>query len=131
MFYYLVCLSIKTINLKNETLSKERLRLEEELRRARLECEELLKGKTNEEREMANQIAALQKQFEASQRASAEHDRIMRQLTREREKLQLEIENTQKQASEVQKAVLRDSSCFRCRCSRLSQPVLPVDGYLP
>ncbi|XP_057208333.1 desmoplakin-B isoform X1 [Triplophysa rosa] len=103
-------LNVSTVEMErlqrvNETLSKERLRLEEELRRARLECEELLKGKKNEEREMANQIAALQKQFEASQRASAEHDRIMRQLTREREKLQLEIENTQKQASETSSVI--------------------------
>lgn len=84
-----------------ESLTKDRLRLEEELRSMRLEHEEFLKDKNRGNREMAEQVAALQKQLESSQRAGAEHDRLMRQLSREREKLQLEIENVQKQAREV------------------------------
>uniref|UniRef100_A0A8C1NKQ1 Desmoplakin b n=1 Tax=Cyprinus carpio TaxID=7962 RepID=A0A8C1NKQ1_CYPCA len=89
----------------NETLSKDRLRLEEELHSVRLEYDELLKNNKRGEQEMTEQIAALQKQLESSQRAGAEHDRLMRQLSREREKLQVEIENVQKQARETSSVI--------------------------
>ncbi|XP_073712567.1 desmoplakin-B [Misgurnus anguillicaudatus] len=103
----------------NETLTKDRNRLEEELRRVRLEGEELLKSKKNEDRGMAEQIALLQKQLEASQRASTEHDRLMRQLSREREKLQLEIEHTQKQASETSSIIqTSQSQCIELQKER-------------
>uniref|UniRef100_A0A8C2GF29 Desmoplakin b n=1 Tax=Cyprinus carpio TaxID=7962 RepID=A0A8C2GF29_CYPCA len=89
----------------NETLSKDHLRLEEELHSVRLEYDELLKNNKRGEREMTEQIAALQKQLESSQRAGAEHDRLMRQLSRERDKLQVEIENVQKQARETSSVI--------------------------
>lgn len=101
----------------NETLTKDRLRLEEELRSVRLEHEELLKNKKRGDRELTEQIAALQKQLESSQRAGAEHDRLMRQLSREREKLQVEIENVQKQARETS-SVIQTS---QYQCSSLEQ----------
>uniref|UniRef100_A0A672NLX0 Desmoplakin n=2 Tax=Sinocyclocheilus grahami TaxID=75366 RepID=A0A672NLX0_SINGR len=96
----------------NETLTKDRLRLEEELRSVRLEHEELLKNKKRGDRELIEQIAALQKQLESSQRASTEHDRLMRQLSREREKLQVEIENVQKQARETSSVI--QTSQYQC-----------------
>ncbi|XP_051953923.1 desmoplakin-like isoform X1 [Xyrauchen texanus] len=101
----------------NETLTKERLRLEEELRAVRLQREELLNGKKNEDREMTEQITALQKQLDVSQRAGAEHDRLIRQLSREREKLQEEIENVQKQASETSSVIKISQS----QCTELQQ----------
>ncbi|XP_056122433.1 desmoplakin-B isoform X1 [Rhinichthys klamathensis goyatoka] len=100
-----------------ETLTKDRLRLEEELRSMRLEHEELLKDKNRGNREMAEHVTALQKQLESSQRAGAEHDRLMRQLSREREKLQLEIENVQKQARETSSVIQTSQS----QCSNLQQ----------
>ncbi|XP_067274393.1 desmoplakin-B isoform X1 [Pseudorasbora parva] len=106
-----------------ETLTKDRLRLEEELRSLRLEHEELLKDKNRGNREMAEQILALQKQLESSQRAGAEHDRLMRQLSREREKLQLEIENVQKQARETSSVIQTSQS----QCSNLQ---IERDGLL-
>ncbi|XP_051952483.1 desmoplakin-like [Xyrauchen texanus] len=96
----------------SETLTKEHLRLEEELRGVRLEREELLKGKKHEDQEMAEQIAALKKQLDASQRAGAEHDRLIRQLSQEREKLQQETENVQKQASETSSVIQISQSQF-------------------
>ncbi|RXN34931.1 desmoplakin-like isoform X1 [Labeo rohita] len=101
----------------NETLTKDRLRLEEELRSVRLAHDELLQNKKRGDRELTEQIAALQKQLESSQRASAEHDRLMRQLSREREKLQVEIENVQKQARETS-TVIQTS---QYQCSSLEQ----------
>ncbi|KAK2883789.1 hypothetical protein Q8A67_017426 [Cirrhinus molitorella] len=101
----------------NETLTKDRLRLEEELRSVRLAHDELLQNKKRGDREMTEQIAALQKQLESSQRAGAEHDRLMRQLSREREKLQVEIENVQKQARETS-SVIQTS---QYQCSNLQQ----------
>ncbi|NP_001410356.1 desmoplakin-B [Danio rerio] len=100
-----------------ETLTKDRQRVEEELRAVRLEHEELLKNKKRGDREMTEQITALQKQLDSSQRAGAEHDRLMRQLSREREKLQVEIENVQKQARETSSVIQTSQS----QCSSLSQ----------
>uniref|UniRef100_A0A8C1DYS3 Desmoplakin b n=1 Tax=Cyprinus carpio carpio TaxID=630221 RepID=A0A8C1DYS3_CYPCA len=96
----------------NETLTKDRLRLEEELRSVRLEHEELFKNKKHGDRELTEQITALQKQLESSQRADAEHDRLTRQLSQEREKLQLEIENVQKQARETSSVI--QTSQYQC-----------------
>ncbi|XP_051500221.1 desmoplakin-like isoform X1 [Myxocyprinus asiaticus] len=108
---------IERLQRMNETLAKECLRLEEELRGVRLEHEELLKGKKHEDQEMAEQITALQKQLDASQRAGAEHDRLIRQLSQEREKLQQEIENVQKQASETSSVIQISQS----QCTELQQ----------
>ncbi|KAI4899136.1 hypothetical protein NFI96_013228 [Prochilodus magdalenae] len=100
-----------------ETLTKERLHLEEELRAVRLEREELLQSRRNQDEEMGAQIKALQQQLQNSQHARTEHDRLVQELSQEREKLQLEIQNVQKQASETSSLIQASQS----QCIELQQ----------
>ncbi|KAK2846086.1 hypothetical protein Q7C36_010940 [Tachysurus vachellii] len=100
-----------------ETLTKERLRLEEELRAVRLEHDKLLQGRQDEDDEMSTQMTALQQQLQNSQHARIEHDKLIQQLSQEREKLRLEIQNIQKQASETSSMIRSSQS----QCTELQQ----------
>ncbi|TSL47595.1 Desmoplakin [Bagarius yarrelli] len=100
-----------------ETLTKERLTLEEELRAVRLELDNLLQSRQVEDVEMSTQIATLQQQLQNSQQARIEHDKLIQQLSQEREKLQLEIQNIQKQASETSSLIQSSQS----QCTDLQQ----------
>lgn len=95
-----------------ETLTKERLTLEEDLRNVRSEHDKLLQGRQHEDDEMSAQITALQQQLQNSQRTRVENDKLIQHLSQEREKLQTEMQNIQKQASEV---------LINCR---MSEPVI-------
>ncbi|XP_027032923.2 desmoplakin isoform X2 [Tachysurus fulvidraco] len=100
-----------------ETLTKERLRIEEELRAVRLEHDKLLQGRQDEDDEMSTQMTALQQQLQNSQHARIEHDKLIQQLSQEREKLRLEIQNIQKQASETSSMIRSSQS----QCTELQQ----------
>ena len=84
-----------------ETLTKERLRLEEELRAARHEKEELVRARRGADDDLASQITALELQLQSSARSSREYQSLVSELSSEREKLRLEIELIQKQSIEV------------------------------
>ncbi len=84
-----------------ETQTKERLRLEEELRAARHDKEELLRSKQGCYDELSSQITALELQLQASERNNVDYRNLVSDLSSEREKLKLEIEQIQKQATEV------------------------------
>uniref|UniRef100_A0A7N8Y2W8 Desmoplakin b n=1 Tax=Mastacembelus armatus TaxID=205130 RepID=A0A7N8Y2W8_9TELE len=83
-----------------ETLSKERLKLEEEVRTARHENEELVRSKQGSNDELSSQITALELQLKASERSNVDYRNLVSELSSEREKLKLETEKIQKQASE-------------------------------
>uniref|UniRef100_A0AAR2KBH1 Desmoplakin b n=1 Tax=Pygocentrus nattereri TaxID=42514 RepID=A0AAR2KBH1_PYGNA len=108
---------VERLKKLTETLTKERLHLEEELRAIRLEREELLQGRQHEDEEMSTQIKALQQQLQNSQHARTEHDSLVQQLSQEREKLRLEIQNIQKQASETSSLIQASQS----QCTELQQ----------
>ncbi|XP_053368515.1 desmoplakin-B isoform X1 [Clarias gariepinus] len=107
----------KRLKELTESLTKERLGLEEELRAVRLEHNTLLQGKQSEDDQMSTQIAALQQQLQNSQHTRVEHDKLIQQLSQEREKLLLEMQNILKQASETSSLIQSSQS----RCTELQQ----------
>lgn len=84
-----------------EKQTKERLRLEEELRTAQQDKEELLRSKKGLDDELSSQITALELQLQASQHSNVDHRNLVTELSSEREKLKLEAEKIQKQVAEV------------------------------
>uniref|UniRef100_A0A3Q1ERP6 Desmoplakin b n=1 Tax=Acanthochromis polyacanthus TaxID=80966 RepID=A0A3Q1ERP6_9TELE len=84
-----------------ETQTKERLRLEEELRAAHHDKEELLRSKQGRDDELSTQITTLELQLQASERSNKDYHSLVSELSSEREKLKLETENMQTQATET------------------------------
>jgi len=84
-----------------ETQTKERLRLEEELRAARHDKEELLRSKKRSDDELSSQITALELQLQASERSNVDYRNLVSELSSERAKLEQEAETIQKQVTEV------------------------------
>ncbi|KAF7202861.1 desmoplakin-like [Nothobranchius furzeri] len=84
-----------------ETQTKERMRLDEELRSARQAKEELLKSKKGMDDELSSQITALELQLQASERSNLDHSNLVSEFSSEREKLKLEAEKMLKQVTEV------------------------------
>ncbi|XP_029137198.2 desmoplakin-B-like isoform X1 [Labrus bergylta] len=84
-----------------ESQTRERLRLEEELRTTRQEKVELLKTKQGHNDELSSQITALQLQLQASEHSNVDYRNLVSELSSEREKLMLEAEKIQKQATEI------------------------------
>uniref|UniRef100_A0A8C6LCI6 Epiplakin-like n=1 Tax=Nothobranchius furzeri TaxID=105023 RepID=A0A8C6LCI6_NOTFU len=86
-----------------ETQTKERMRLDEELRSARQAKEELLKSKKGMDDELSSQITALELQLQASERSNLDHSNLVSEFSSEREKLKLEAEKMLKQRLEMDK----------------------------
>ncbi|XP_016530463.1 desmoplakin-A isoform X2 [Poecilia formosa] len=86
-----------------QNLTKERLRLEEELRAVRQERDELKISKGAIDAESATQISALNVQLQTSSKRTSELQFLISDLTKEREKLKMEIEKFQKQSIETSK----------------------------
>ncbi|XP_073332986.1 desmoplakin-A-like [Pagrus major] len=84
-----------------ETQTKERLRLEEELRESRHDKEELLRSSQTSDDELSTQIAALELQLQASERSNKDYHNLVSELSSEREKLKLETKKIQNQATET------------------------------
>lgn len=84
-----------------ENQNKERLRLEEELRKAQQNKEELLQSKKGLDDELSSQVTALELQLQASERSNVDYRNLVSELSSEREKLKLEAEKIQKQVTEV------------------------------
>ncbi|XP_074523566.1 desmoplakin-like isoform X1 [Halichoeres trimaculatus] len=95
--------SVELLRLKEmtETQTKERLRLEEELRTARHDKEEALRSQQGHSEELSSQITALQLQLQTSERSNVDYSNLVSELSSEREKLKLEAEKIQKQATEI------------------------------
>uniref|UniRef100_A0A3Q1BGL8 Desmoplakin b n=1 Tax=Amphiprion ocellaris TaxID=80972 RepID=A0A3Q1BGL8_AMPOC len=92
---------LESLKEMTETQTKERLRLEEELRAAHHDKEELLRSKQGMDDELSSQITALDLQLQASERSNKDYHSLVSELSSEREKLKLETENMQTQATEV------------------------------
>ncbi|XP_068175111.1 desmoplakin-like isoform X1 [Antennarius striatus] len=84
-----------------ETQTRERLRMEGELRAAQHDKQELARSKLGIDDEFSSQIAALELQLQASERSNKDHCNLVSELSSEREKLHLETDKLQKQASET------------------------------
>ncbi|XP_070700466.1 desmoplakin-A isoform X1 [Pempheris klunzingeri] len=92
---------IEKLKTLTQNLTKERLRLEEELRAVRQERDELKFSKGTVDEESATQISALHVQLQSSTKRTAELQALINDLTKEREKLKLETEKIQKQSIET------------------------------
>ncbi|KAK9539283.1 hypothetical protein VZT92_004399 [Zoarces viviparus] len=92
---------IEKLKTLTQNLTKERLRLEEELRALRQERDELKLSKDSIDGESATQISALHVQLQSSTKRTTELQTVLSDLTREREKLKLEIDKFQKQSIET------------------------------
>ncbi|CAI5636937.1 unnamed protein product [Oreochromis niloticus] len=84
-----------------EAQTKERLRLDEELRTTRHEKDELLRAKQGSDDELSSQITALELQLQASERSNLDYRNLVSELSSEREKLKVETEKIQTQATEI------------------------------
>ncbi|KAM9349718.1 desmoplakin-A isoform 1-T1 [Symphorus nematophorus] len=92
---------IEKLKSLTQNLTKERLRLEEELRAVRQERDNLKLSKDAIDGESATQISALHVQLQSSTKRTAELQALISDLTKEREKLKLEIDKFQKQSIET------------------------------
>uniref|UniRef100_A0A3B5QL62 Desmoplakin a n=1 Tax=Xiphophorus maculatus TaxID=8083 RepID=A0A3B5QL62_XIPMA len=94
---------IEKLKTLTQNLTKERLRLEEELRAVRQERDELKISRGAIDTESATQISALNVQLQTSSKRTSELQFFISDLTKEREKLKMEIEKFQKQSIETSK----------------------------
>nr|XP_029542769.1 desmoplakin-like isoform X1 [Oncorhynchus nerka]XP_029542770.1 desmoplakin-like isoform X1 [Oncorhynchus nerka]XP_029542771.1 desmoplakin-like isoform X1 [Oncorhynchus nerka]XP_029542772.1 desmoplakin-like isoform X1 [Oncorhynchus nerka]XP_029542773.1 desmoplakin-like isoform X1 [Oncorhynchus nerka] len=84
-----------------QTLTKERLRLEEELRGVKHEREELLRTRQGADDELVAQITVLELQLKSSSGSSLDTQSLVAELSSEREKLRMEIGQLQGQVFET------------------------------
>ncbi|XP_070774246.1 desmoplakin-A isoform X1 [Enoplosus armatus] len=103
---------IEKLKTLTQNLTKERLRLEEELRAVRQERDDLKLSKDSIDGESATQISALHVQLQTSNKRTAELQALINDLTREREKLKLEIDKFQKQSIETSMIVHESQSQY-------------------
>lgn len=92
---------IEKLQSLTQNLTKDRLKLEEELRGVKQERDGLLVSKSTVDQESAAQISALHIQLQSSNMRTAELQAAINDLTKEREKLKKEIDKFHKQSIEV------------------------------
>ncbi|XP_068445713.1 desmoplakin-B-like isoform X1 [Clinocottus analis] len=95
-----------------ETQTKERLRLEEELRATQHDKEELLRSKQGKDDELSSHISGLELQLQASERSNVDYRNLVSELSSERQKLKLETEKIQKQVTETTASTLSIQSQY-------------------
>lgn len=91
----------KRLKQMTESLTKERLKLEEELKTARYDKDQLKRTKLACDDELASQISTLELQLQGSERTNTDYRNLVSELSSETEKLKLEAEKIQNQATEV------------------------------
>ncbi|KAJ0032595.1 hypothetical protein NQD34_002676 [Periophthalmus magnuspinnatus] len=92
---------IQQLKELTEIQTKEKTKIEEELRAAQHENDDLKKAKEGNHDELSSQIAALELQLQASEGSNLDYCNLVSELTSEREKLKLETEKIQKEAIEA------------------------------
>uniref|UniRef100_UPI0037E8B549 desmoplakin-A isoform X1 n=1 Tax=Semicossyphus pulcher TaxID=241346 RepID=UPI0037E8B549 len=103
---------IEKLKTLTQNLTKERLRLEEELRAVRQERDELRLSKNAIDGESATQISALHVQLQSSTKRTSELQALINDLTKEREMLKLEFDKIQKQSIETSMMVHESQSQY-------------------
>ncbi|XP_053351641.1 desmoplakin-A isoform X2 [Clarias gariepinus] len=92
---------IEKLKSLTQNLTKERLKLEEELRSVRQERDDLRSNKNSSESEHMAQLSAIQLQFQSSNKKVLELQAHINELSKERENLKAEIAKIQKQYTET------------------------------
>ncbi|XP_028823637.1 desmoplakin-like [Denticeps clupeoides] len=88
---------IQRLQTLTQELTKERLRLEEEVRRSRIQQEELKEEAHN----ARGEVSALTLQLQNSQQVSQDLERLLVDISQEREKLKKEVLEVQRHAGEM------------------------------
>ncbi|XP_042625432.1 desmoplakin [Cyprinus carpio] len=102
---------IEKLQSLTQNLTKERLRLEEELRTTKLERDDVKRSLSTIESESASRLSAIQFQLHTSNNRALELQELINDLTKERENLRVEIAQIQKQFTETSKMIQdRDSN---------------------
>lgn len=102
---------IEKLQSLTQNLTKDRLKLEEELRGVRQERDNLVHSKSTVDQESAAQISALHIQLQTSNMRTTELQAAINDLTKEREKLKKEIDKFKTQFIEVFLFVPKDPVC--------------------
>ncbi|XP_054645198.1 desmoplakin-B-like [Dunckerocampus dactyliophorus] len=95
------CTELQTLKENTDTLMKERLMLEEELRATRHDKAEVLRFKQESHDQLSSQITALELQLQARERSNVDYRNLVSELSLERENLKLETKKIQMQTTEV------------------------------
>ncbi|XP_024129919.1 desmoplakin isoform X2 [Oryzias melastigma] len=103
---------IERLKTLTQNLTKERLKLEEELRAVRQERDDLKGSRDAIDGETASQISALHVQLQSSTKRTTELQVLISDLTKEREKLKTEIDKFQKQSIETSMMVHMSQSQY-------------------
>uniref|UniRef100_A0A672SRJ2 Desmoplakin n=1 Tax=Sinocyclocheilus grahami TaxID=75366 RepID=A0A672SRJ2_SINGR len=104
---------IEKLQSLTQNLTKERLRLEEELRTVRLERDDVKRSLSTIESESASRLSAIQFQLQTSNNRALELQELINELTKERENLRVEIAQIQKQFSETSMMIQRSDANYK------------------
>ncbi|XP_073729089.1 desmoplakin-A isoform X2 [Misgurnus anguillicaudatus] len=104
---------IEKLKSLTQNLTKERLRLEEELRSLRMERDDFQRGLSTIESESASRLSAIQFQLQTSNNRALELQELINELTKERESLRVEISQIQKQFSETSLMIQRSETKYK------------------
>ncbi|XP_051555480.1 desmoplakin-like isoform X1 [Myxocyprinus asiaticus] len=104
---------IEKLQSLTQNLTKERLRLEEELRTMRLQRDDLKRSLSTIESESASRLSAIQFQLQTSNNRALELQELINELTQERESLRVEIAQIQKQFSETSMMTQRSETHYK------------------
>ncbi|XP_059914394.1 desmoplakin-A-like isoform X1 [Gadus macrocephalus] len=103
---------VNRLKSQTQSITKERLRLEEELRTTKQDRDDLRANTESVDEESRNQIRALHLQLQSSSKRTMELEAFINDLTKEREKLKLEIDKIQKQSIETSIMIHESKSSF-------------------
>nr|XP_023671389.1 desmoplakin-like isoform X1 [Paramormyrops kingsleyae] len=103
---------IEKLQKMTQNLTKERLRLDEEVRSLKQEKEELKKNQHNSNNEAMAQMSSLQSQLQSCNIRTVEHQAHINELSKERDRLKMEIEKSQKQAFETSSIVTQSQANY-------------------
>ncbi|XP_070989190.1 desmoplakin-A-like isoform X3 [Oncorhynchus clarkii lewisi] len=103
---------IEKLQSLTQNLTKERLRLEEELRGVKQEKEQLKLNRASVDGESQAQISSLHVQLQSSSKMTLELQALIKDLTKEREKLKSDLDKIQKQSIETSMIVQKSQTNY-------------------
>ncbi|TRY94267.1 hypothetical protein DNTS_007112 [Danionella cerebrum] len=104
---------IEKLQTLTQNLTKEHLRLEEELRSIRLERDDVKRSLKTIESESASRLSAIQFQLQTSNNRTLELQELINEVTKERESLRVEIAQIQKQFTETSMMIQRSDANYK------------------
>ncbi|XP_030064734.1 desmoplakin isoform X1 [Microcaecilia unicolor] len=105
-------IEIERLQSLTENLTKEHLRLEEELRNVKLEFDDIRKCKDEIDGEKSATITELKNQLQINSKRTLELQGLINELQKERENLRKEIEKFQRQAIEASNKIQESKSQY-------------------